>query len=518
MSVKDVAAERAKQIFNDGVVDISTRSLLQAKELGMKSDMAEFQKREVISSLKALAEKQNSKLRKGDIRKVSDILAKRVEVEEAEPNPELAQYKSDINMFDMPMPRQQALGTADIEQVWLGAANWLRQDMVMTLDEAAEKAKLRGLTNVRELTRAQYQGMTQSDFIADKIRLLAKGIKQMKETPHVSGQVVSTTVTRDVNCYTIVDEIHRFDYLDKKRSKRHIVSTYSVEIYDQIDTITDIKDSGEYLEYVKQLQRLTQFPDMLGASSSIPTDNFWTESKKDGKVYLASKLKSTNQWRKVEMGIGLPKEQDRNNLALSTIDDNNNFVRAVELDGGRYVFTDNEAAIMLMDGLYKQHFASVTSQGTHTIFSTIFTMHEAVAQKILNVAGWSSSAKHKGLDNYTVGASAGYIAINFTKVNHINRKLGVGSGVGTTKTVSTVTTAAVPSSHKVDATVDVDGNITHSIHKSQTKETTYTTDFVDKEVYSCFQVAAVGNQQNMVWISNVDGNNKLNGPMKLFSV
>jgi hypothetical protein len=500
--------KKTVRVFNDGVVDISTRSLVKEKELGMNSDMAIKRQIEVTSYLKDAMKKQKSILKKSDIRKISDVMAKRVEVEEVKPNPELAQYKSDTNLFDM--SRQQALGTADF-----GHVKWFNvYQKHMTLDEAAEKAKLQGLTNAS----TQYQGMTQSDFIADQIRLLAQGIKQMKETPHVSGQVVSTTVSRDVNGYTIVDVIHRIDYLDKKRSKRHIVSTHSLEIYDQIDTITDIKDSGEYLEYVKQLQRLTQFPDMLGATSSIPTDNFWTESKKDGKVYLASKLKSTNQWRKVEMGICLPKEQDRNNLALSKIDDNNNFVRAVEPDGGRYVLTDAEAAIMLMDGMYKQHFASVASQGTHTIFNTVFTMHEAVAQKILNVAGWLSSAKHKGLDNYTVGATAGDIVLNFTKVNHLNKKLGVGSGVGTTKTVSTVTTAPVPSTHKVDATVDVDGNIAHSNHKSQTKETTYTTDFVDKEVYRCFQVAAVGNQQNIVWISTVNGNNKLNGPMNLFSV
>jgi hypothetical protein len=499
------------QVFNDGVVD-STRPLLEAKEkeLGMNPDMAAEKQREVISHLKAAMQK--SVLKKSDIRKISDVMAKQVEVREAvNPNQELAQYKSEVHWYVM-----QALGTADIGQAKL--LNVI-QDRSMTLDEAADKAKLKGLTNVREFQDgAQYQGMTQSDFIADQKRLLAQGIKQMKETPHVSGQVVSTTVSRDVNGYTIVNKMNRLDYLDKKRSKRYLVSTHSVEIYDQIDTITDIKDSGEYFEYVKQLQLLTKFPDMLGTTSSIPTDNFWTKSKKDGKVYLASKLKSNSQWRKVEMGVCLPKEKDRNNLALSTIDVNNNFVRAVEPDGGRYVLTDGEAAIMLMDGIYKQHFASVASLGTHTIYNTVFTMHEAVAQKILNVAGWLSSAKHKGLDNYTVGANNGYIMLNYTKVNNLNKKLGVGSGIGTTKTVSTVTTEAIPSKHKVDATVDPDGYIAHSIHKSQTKETTYTTDFVDKEVYGCFQVAAVGNQQNIVWISTVDGNNKLNGPMKLFSV
>jgi len=507
MSVK-VEVPAGRWVFNDGVVD-STRPLLEAKEkeLGMNSDMAAEKQREVISHLKAAMKKQNSILKKSDIRKISDVMAKQVEVREAvNPNQELPDYNSEVHCYVM-----QALETADI-----GKAIWFNvYQKRMTLDEAADKAKLQGLTNARG---AQYQGMTQLEFIADKKRLLAQGIKQMKETTHVSGQVVSTTVSRDVNSYTIVDVIHRIDYLDKKRSKHHLVLTHSVEIYDQIDTITDIKDSGEHFEYVKQLQLLTKFPDMLGATSSIPTDNFWTKSKKDGKVYLASKLKSNNQWRKVEMGVCLPKEQDRNNLALSTIDGNNNFVRAVGSDGGRYVLIDAEAAIMLMGGIYKQHFASGTSLGTHTIYNTVFTMHEAVAQKILNVVGWLSSAKHKGLDNYTVGATNGDLILSYTKVNHLNKKLGVGSGVGTTKTVSTVTTPAVPSKHKVDAIVDPDGNIAHSIHKPQTKETTYTTDFVEKEVYGCFQVASVGNQQNIVWISTVDGNNKLNGPMKTFSV
>lgn len=505
LSVEKIEAARPGHIFNEGVLDSSNaRSIVnRAKELGMNSDMAREQQIEVISSLKALAEKQNSKLKKSDIRKVSDLLARKVEVGEP-------QYKSDIILFDM--SRQQALGTDDI-----GAAKWL--NMHMTLDEAAEKAKFNGLTNLKELLRAQYEGMTQSDFIADKKRLLAQGIKQMKETPHVSGQVVSTTVTRDVNGYTLVDKMERFDYMDKNRYKRHIVSTHSVEIYDQVDTIKDIKDSGEYLEYVKQLQLLTKFPDMLGETSTIPTDNFWTKSKKDGKVYLASKLKSINQWRKVEMGICLPKEQDRNNLALSKIDDNNNFVRAVEADGGRYVLTDAEATIMLMDGIYKQHFATVTSPGTHTVFNTVFTMHEAVAQTILNNAEWKSISKHKGLNNYTVGAnSGGNLVLNYTKVNTINIKIGVGSGVGTTKTVSTVTTPTVPSKHLANAVPDADGNIVHSSHKSETKETMYTTDFVDKEVYGCFQVATVGNQPNIVWLSNVNGNNKLNEPIKLFSV
>ena len=243
--------------------------------------------------------------------------------------------------------------------------------------------------------------------------------------------------------------------------------------------IKELENVEEYYDFVQQLQSFTSFPS--------------TQKDKDG-IFIVLRLTTTGKWRKMRLGIAYSKEQSGNNLTCFFLDADQRLVRAT-VDGDpnqRYNFLDRES--MIVGCVY----LLTTRLQTKRFFLTAFPFHLQLAREILQQPAYLPSfflgilTPNNVLTNGL--AVEPNIVISVEKDEIIGRR-GLGSGVGIFSTVDTVFHPAVPVDTAVEGSLQIPANIT----------TQFSIQPVPLDTYLVFQITAVGNQNNIVTVSQVNG-------------
>lgn len=251
--------------------------------------------------------------------------------------------------------------------------------------------------------------------------------------------------------------------------------------------IKELQNVEEYYDFVQQLQALSAFPP--------------TEQDKDG-LFIVLKLKSTGKLRKMRLGIAYAKEQQGQNLTCFTLDANNNLQRAT-VNGDpnkRYNFLDRES--MVVGCVY----LLTTRTNTKAFFLTAFPLQLDIARTILRSPGYLPTFFLGPLTPNTVSTTGQSTEPNVViriQKNKIVGGRGLGSGVAVTSTVSTTVNNAVPVDPSVPGSLQIPANVTSEILY----------DPVPLNTYLALQISAVGNQNNIVTVSLVDGQTIFNPPI-----
>ena len=269
--------------------------------------------------------------------------------------------------------------------------------------------------------------------------------------------------------------------------------------------ISDLKNAAEYYEFVKSLQSLKVFPrvfrseDIGSGEHNLP----YIAVNNNGKVYIVSKLSSNNERRKMTLSIGLLKEKSGYNLSCWEFDENNNFQRAVDLNGDYYNILNNEMCIVGSPGMLRERMN--TPQGSTRIWITAFPFNIEVARLILGNKTWNPSVRFHESDFSLVYVTSNdptlaRLAIDMKKLKVSNgtTQLGLGTGVGLTKNKLLLETTYQANEMTPEinyAIVDIEPT--------------------SKDFFGVYQVSYVGTDKNLVIISGGAGNFMMDDNVKI---
>lgn len=313
---------------------------------------------------------------------------------------------------------------------------------------------------------------------------------------------------------------------DKKNLLKRLDKIHTVNkkirrprVYDT-KKIKTLQNVSEYYDFIKSLQTLTSFPGKYNYKKHTWMP-YWKADKTG--VYIINKLSSSGKVRKFKLAIALLKEEANLNLACYKIDNDNNIMRARDVDGNFYVVLDHEMCICGDIGLFREFFKTPTVQGLNAVFLTVFPMQISIARLILKDNKWSPNVRYRGgilyanvgvdgdmfssdinsidvknFDDSKLGLS---MNIEYNRMNDNNTQVGTGSGIGIVK-----------DKFVKEIVKDPPQNV--SILEEELYSLRPTVVFTENDIdplpvgaYDVFQVAFLGNDKNMRIISNSEKDN-----------